>query len=120
MLSEQGLGICKKIGYDAQFIVCVAEIDCPIADIRETANNICKRIKLLSVEDLETLRAENGISLTEYGDMVKDAAIACKDDYMELKNRAKALLQIAVDLAYSQLKNDGFYKRIAEAGEENV
>ncbi len=76
MLSEQGLGICKKIGYEAQYIVCVAEIDCPIADVKETADNICKRIKLMSVEDLEKLKGENGISLMEYGDMVKAATIA--------------------------------------------
>lgn len=120
MLSEKGLGICKKIGYEAQYIVCVAEADCPIADVRETAENICKRIKLLSVEDLEALRAETGISLVEYGDLVKDATIAYKDNYVTLKNRAQALLQMMVDLTYSKLRNDGFYKRMAGVSETDV
>ena len=120
MLSEQGLVICKKIGYEAQHIVCTAEVDCPIVNVRETADNICKRIKLLSVEDLETLKAENDISLVEYGDMIKDVAVTYKGGYITLKNRAQALLQIMVDLAYSKLQNDAFYKRIAEEGNTNV
>lgn len=120
MLSEKGLGICKKIGYEAQYIVCVAEVDCPIADVKETADNICKRIKLLSVEDLEKLKAENGISLIEYGDMIKDASTSYKGDHMTLKNRAQALLQMMVDLTYSKLQNDAFYKRMAEVNETDV
>lgn len=120
MLSEQGLGICKKIGYEAQHIVCAAETDCPIVNVRETADNICKRIKLMSVEDLETLNAQSGISLVEYGDMIKDVAVTYKGGYITLKNRAQAVLQMMVDLSYSKLKNDAFYKRIAEEGNADV
>ena len=120
MLSEKGLGICKKIGYEAQHIVCAAESDCPIVNVRETADNICKRIKLLSVEDSETLNAESGISLIEYGDMIKDVAVTYKGGYITLKNRAQALLQMMVDLSYSKLQNDAFYKHIAEVGSTNV
>ena len=39
---------------------------------------------------------------------------------MTLKNRAQALLQMMVDLSYSKLQDDAFYKRMAEEGESSV
>lgn len=104
----------KSIGYDAQSIVCISDINPDIEKVRKLIYGMQAKTKKLCFTHLDNIYREYGISVTEYLDNL--AKVSNKDDVniQEIKNHANAVLQMIVDMSYGTVKKHEYYKRMAE------
>ena len=104
----------KNIGYGAQRVIFMADEKSPIEAVKETVDAIKKQIRKMEVSEICRLQEENGIAILEYVDMLMNAVAAHSGEYTEIRNCGNAVLQIVVDMSYGSLKENEFYKEIAE------
>ena len=140
MMSNEGKESCRTIGLIAERIICLADYyddalgQCErsifydpryedkeniVADMKEAAKEISNTVKHISVGDLTSLYQTHGISLTEYADGISLALFAEKYINRNVRNCAKALEEIVIDMLYLKLDDDKKYKKIAEGVREN-
>ncbi len=106
----------KNIGYEAQRVICLADDKSPIEAVKETVDIIRKQLRQMEISEIRRLQEENAIAVIDYVDMLMNAVAAHSGDYTEIRNCGNAVLQIVVDMSYGKLKEDGYYKKIAEEG----
>ena len=140
MISNEGKEFCRTIGLTTERIICLADYyddtlgrhekslfydpryedkENIIADMKEAAKEIEDTVKHIGVSDLTMLYQEHGISLTEYSDGISFAVFAETYSNRNVRNQAKALEEIVIDMIYLELKDDAKYKKIAEGECEN-
>lgn len=115
-MDKSQIMIWKKVGYEAQDIICLADGRFSIEKIKETADSIKERLRHLDISELRNLHQDKGIAISEYADLLIDAVAKYDGEYIRIRNCGNAILQIVVDMSYGALKKDAFYKRIAEEG----
>lgn len=109
--------IWKQIGYKAQDIICMADAGFSIENVKESIGSLRKLIGSLDVTELDRVNSEHGIAITEYADMLIEAAAKFQGKYIGIRNCGSAILRIVLDMAYGNLQPDAFYKKIAREDE---
>lgn len=120
MINKSQIMIWRNIGYDAQELICRCDSNASVEKLAEMAEAIKEKMNSLDISELKKLHTEKNIAFMEYADMISETLDKEPADIARTRNRANALLKIVVDMRYGLLKDDEFYKKIAEEGEVNA
>ena len=120
MINKSQIMTWRNIGYDAQELICRCDSNASVEKLAEMAEAIREKMNSLDISELKKLHTEKNIAFTEYVDMMSETLDKEPADIARTRNCANALLKIVVDMRYGSLKDDEFYKKIAEEGEVNA
>jgi len=92
-----------------------------ILDMAETVDRMIKITKKISINEVQLLYNEYGISIVEYTDMLKNAFVKRPYNNTTVKNVSDAIISIMLDIVNKEIRDAEIYKKIAK-GEisENV
>lgn len=120
MINKSQIMTWRNIGYYAQELICRCDSNASVEKLAEMAEAIREKMNRLDILELKQLHTEKNIAFTEYADMISETIDKEPADIARTRNRANALLKIVVDMRYGSLKDDEFYKKIAEEGDVNA
>ena len=104
----------KNIGYAAHEIICQCDSDANLEKLAEISEEIKIKMNNLDISKLEKLHTDKGIAVSEYVDMISGSLAKEPADMVSTRNCANALLKIVVDMKNGALRDDKFYKQVAE------
>lgn len=92
-----------------------------IRDMDETVNSMIKITGQISVNEVQILYNEYGISIGEYMDMLKKAFVKRPYNNTTVKNVSDAMISIMSDIINKEIRDNEIYKKIAKGERsENV